>query len=167
MRKVTINTRGYIAPLFQDGPIVMPITIDDSTVLELVRRGYSVFEVNTNLNKKIQLTMSNINSQTRFSDASATPVPSIGTSINGIGTPVAPTTGSTTPIVQPVAVDTATAAVDTSKLTKAERKALRRAMNSNNEERPPVEVTGDVEIVEEATNETPTDNSDEEVAENA
>ena len=146
MRTITISTRGYIAPLLQDGPIVTPIRVDDPTVFDMIRKGYNVFEHSTSLNKSIRLNTVNFDSPTRFTDSSETPAPSIGTEINGLGAPIAMVTGSTTPIVQPASVDTATAAVDMSKLTKAERKALRRA-----NERSAIEVTGEVEIVAEET----------------
>ena len=43
-RKVTISNITYISPIQMDGPIVTPLTLSESIVRDLVRRGYTVIE---------------------------------------------------------------------------------------------------------------------------
>ena len=43
-RQVTITNITYITPIQMDGPIVTPLTLSESIVRDLVRRGYNVYQ---------------------------------------------------------------------------------------------------------------------------
>ena len=63
-RNVTIKNITYITPIQMDGPIVTPMTLSESIVKELVRRGYNVYEKIGGNN--VRLTLANFNNPTSF-----------------------------------------------------------------------------------------------------
>lgn len=126
MRKVKILTNGYIMPITMDGPIVSPILVDDSTTFDLVRRGYDVIEVSPFDGSTVKLTISNFNDANRFNNITpAKPVfTPTGSEVDGVATPVVPISSNITSAPTPAAINNIN---ESKNLTKAERKAKRRA----------------------------------------
>lgn len=65
-RFITVANRGYITALHMEGPVPFPIQAPEKIVLDLVRRGYKVSEVNPTTKEKIELTIANFDKEDRF-----------------------------------------------------------------------------------------------------
>ena len=138
MYKVKINTRGYIAPLGMDGPVVTALELSDEMTLNLIKRGYSISEVSVSLNKTLLLTMENFNNASRW-DAVTVSEASIGTAASAVATPFAQVSTST-----PAVAPTMAPATNTNK-THKEIKAERRAAEEEAKKKAAI-VSGTVEV---------------------
>ena len=102
-RKITVENKTYIGPLQMYGPIINPISVPDSIVIELVRKGYTVNEKLKN-GSRVRLNSYNVKNPTAAVShpTTSTPVqakPAVKPTIQS--TPVV----TTTPVVEKVVVE--------------------------------------------------------------
>lgn len=64
-RKIKVMDAKYISPLQMYGPIIHPMTVNESIAYNLVRKLYNVVEVNSDKNE-VKLTILNFNNPNRF-----------------------------------------------------------------------------------------------------
>lgn len=102
-RKITVENKTYIGPLQMYGPIINPISVPDSIVIELVRKGYTVNEKLKN-GSRIRLNSYNVKNPTAAVTQPATSTP---VQAKPVVEPTVQTTPviTTTPVVEKVVVE--------------------------------------------------------------
>lgn len=72
---ILCRDRAYLAPLGQMGPIVHPLKVNKKAVVKLLINGCTVYEVNPATGATVELTLTNINDNSRFEKQSQTASP--------------------------------------------------------------------------------------------
>lgn len=63
---ILCSDRAYLAPLHLMGPVVHPLKVNKKAVVRLLTNGCTVYEVNLETKATVQLTLMNINDNSRF-----------------------------------------------------------------------------------------------------